>query len=331
MFMFLEVYKSVIRVIVYCLFMSGLAPGYDKVAESGFETNGLTGWWNDGDNASILSSGAHSGDNCVKYIPGGHFGMTDISPTFREFYMRFWVKFEGDIPCRGCSSDGKHFWRVCSWPNKNGGIGEQFDTNILNGQHGIFFFGGGVETGHYEADPFVTGQWHRVAVRARLESTPGAGDGHLVMEVDGVRIFDDHDYNIAGSWSGGFDTFMHTNYDGITGHWLLDDYLFLAGAGAYDYQDGSAKVRPIHAHPAAERLLVNCTPDGRISLVLAGPLHPGEVMQVVDIAGNMLWAERAEPGMRLYRWNASGAPAGAYSAVWIGPGTVITRTFVLVW
>ena len=236
--------------IALALFVSfACAHAYVTVINTGFESGGISGWWNDGGGAAIVSGGAHAGSYCVKYMVGGpnggaatHFGITSINPAFHEFYFRFWVKFGPGIPCNGCSSDGKHFWRVASWPDKGVGIGSQWDTNLLNGTHGVFFFGSdGSWTGHYESQSLTSGKWYQYAVRGRLESTPGRGDGHLVVTVDGQKYFDDHNYNIAGNWTGGFDTWMFTNYDGIANaYWFIDDALLVVGAGAYDYTDNGS-------------------------------------------------------------------------------------------
>jgi len=243
---------------------------YTTVMNTGFETGGLSGWWNDGNGGAVVSSDAHSGSQCVKYTVGGpsgglatHLGVVNIN-AFREFYVRFWVKYGPGVPCSNCTSGGRHFWRFTSV------AGPQMDTNLFGDQFCVFFYGnGGWETGHYVSQSWTSGRWYQWVIRGNLESAPGRADGNLVVSVDGRRYFDEHNSNIAGGWTGGFDAWVFTNYDFTPGaYWLVDDVLLVTGSGAYTYQEPGDKdtIPPYTASPIPGRNATNVSSFPAISI-----------------------------------------------------------------
>ncbi len=229
------------RLLAIVAVLPAIVFAYTTIRDEGFESGSLSGWWNDGGRGVVINTDAHSGTHCAKYTPAGasHFGFSPIAP-FREAYLSFWVKFMGEIPCTnepGCTPDGKHFWRFAEWPNHNVGLAHELDTGLRQGTYGIWFLSASV--GFNVPSPFVKGQWGKQTVRVKLESAPGRGDGHFTVQACDKVLVNEHNANLYGTWAGNWDTFIFTNYDGITGYWLVDDFKLLIGEGAYAYNDGS--------------------------------------------------------------------------------------------
>lgn len=205
---------------------------YQTVISSGFEQGNLSAWSND-ENGATITSDAHSGVYAAKYVPCGacHFGKTKISPTFREAYLRMWVKFSGDIPTANPGPGGMHFWRFVYWPNENVGFQQQIDMGMWQQTYTANFYLGGDKELYYTS-LFVKNAWQKHVIRMNLATK------QFVYEVDGKKMVDIQGTDFVLGWAGGFDTFIFTNYDyGSGGFYNIDDVLFLTGTGAYNFTE----------------------------------------------------------------------------------------------
>ena len=158
-----------------------------------------------------------------------HFGVMTISPSFREAYLRMWIKFEGDIPSTSSSTAGAHFWRFY------GAAGSQIDMNMLMGTFMMGWYVDG-DTEIYYNPKFQKNVWQEHIIRINLDTNT------FTYTVDGQYLVNEVGKSyVSHGGTSSLNEWIFTNYTpGSGGDWLVDDVMLVTGPGASSYVDPNA-------------------------------------------------------------------------------------------
>jgi len=218
--------------------------------------DGLLAWGSDFEDGSLEGTYLHgmaevtgerpmSGTRSLRYRyrPSGKWGIAGLD-DFQEAYVEYWA-YNQDMPCTGCISGGKHYFRFVYWPPGGGSWTGQIDTEAREGGISAHWFdftpdNPGRGQGRSHPSSFESGTWHRVRVGFR-GNTLGNADGRFIWMIDDEVVID-----ITGEMFGpgeGLNAFIFTNYDyqpdrgdpsGLVPTTYIDDFAMRTGPGAFD-------------------------------------------------------------------------------------------------